>query len=171
MRRVKVSIAQQNHLIKFMKAHPEFAKVRTCSLQGKIDYERQWLQLTRTLNSLGGPIKSVDKWKQTWRDLRYGVKRKANKQKPEDDQDNSRNETDPSESFINVIAVLLDIERERLRIQKKELLRYVRIEECGRKRHIVPTPSNWDMVKEKRDSPIPPALVLVTVGKCVLFIA
>lgn len=64
MRRVKVSIAQQNHLINFMKAHPEFAKARTCSLQHKIDYERQWQQLARALNNLGGPIKSVDKWKQ-----------------------------------------------------------------------------------------------------------
>ncbi|CAB3245621.1 unnamed protein product [Arctia plantaginis] len=38
-----------------------------------------FLELTERLNAMGGALKSVDKWKKTWRDLKSNVKRKAGK--------------------------------------------------------------------------------------------
>lgn len=47
------------------------------SLQGRVDMEKEWIKLGNKLNTLGGPIKTIAKWKQAWRDLKNNVKKKA----------------------------------------------------------------------------------------------
>lgn len=62
--RAKATSAQLNYLIDFMKLNPECASGRGNGLQGKVELEQQWRKLAATLNALGGPVKSEDKWKQ-----------------------------------------------------------------------------------------------------------
>ncbi|KAG6462781.1 hypothetical protein O3G_MSEX013461 [Manduca sexta] len=81
--RVKASSAQLKYLFDFMKANQECFAGRGSGLLGKLEIERQWQQLTETLNGMGGPVKSVDKWKQTWRDVRNSLRKKATKYKKE----------------------------------------------------------------------------------------
>ncbi|XP_037297558.1 uncharacterized protein LOC115451132 isoform X2 [Manduca sexta] len=76
MRR-KASIAQLSYLAEYMKSHSEMASSISHSLQERANLETLWENLTAKLNSLGGPTRTVAKWKQTWRDLRNNVKRKG----------------------------------------------------------------------------------------------
>ncbi|CAG9784225.1 unnamed protein product [Diatraea saccharalis] len=71
------SQAQVAALMDFMQDHSELAKGHASSGLEKEDLETQWEDLTNTLNTMGGAIKSVEKWKQTWRDLKSNNKKRA----------------------------------------------------------------------------------------------
>ncbi|XP_047041992.1 uncharacterized protein LOC124646022 [Helicoverpa zea] len=72
--------AQVTALMDFMQEHSDVAKGLLNSGLEREDLEAQWQDLTATLNSMGGAVKSVDKWKQTWRDLKSNTKKRALKQ-------------------------------------------------------------------------------------------
>lgn len=83
-RRVKASAAQLSCLAKHMQRHPEMATSNmSLTLQGRANLEVLWHQLATKLNSLGGPIKTMFKWKQAWRDMRYNIKKKEFHKKQE----------------------------------------------------------------------------------------
>lgn len=50
--------AQVTALMDFMQEHS------TDKAKGLVNSEAQWVDLTTSLNSMGGAVKSVDKWKQ-----------------------------------------------------------------------------------------------------------
>ena len=56
--------AQVTALMDFMQEHSDVAKGLLNSGLEKEDLEAQWQDLTTTLNSMGGAVKSVEKWKQ-----------------------------------------------------------------------------------------------------------
>lgn len=56
--------AQVAALMDFMQEHSDVAKGLLNSGLEREDLESQWRDLTSTLNSMGGAVKSVDKWKQ-----------------------------------------------------------------------------------------------------------
>ncbi|XP_037296388.1 uncharacterized protein LOC119189830 [Manduca sexta] len=81
--RRKASTGQLSYLAEHMKSHSDMASGISHTLQGRANLETLWENLTTNLNSLGGPIRTVAKWKQTWRDLRNNVKRKESYNKRE----------------------------------------------------------------------------------------
>lgn len=56
--------AQVTAMVDFMQEHSDVAKGLLNSGLEREDMEAQWQDLTTTLNSMGGAVKSVDKWKQ-----------------------------------------------------------------------------------------------------------
>ncbi|KAL4712797.1 hypothetical protein ACJJTC_011867 [Scirpophaga incertulas] len=70
------SQAQVAALLDYMHDHTEMAQGINSGLERE-DFEAQWKDLTNTLNSLGGAVKSVEKWKQTWRDLKFNSRKRA----------------------------------------------------------------------------------------------
>lgn len=62
--RAKASSAQLIALAEHMQAHPAMAAGISGTLQGRLNMESSWKSLAAKLNSLGGPIKTVAKWKQ-----------------------------------------------------------------------------------------------------------
>ncbi|XP_026726911.1 uncharacterized protein LOC113493238 [Trichoplusia ni] len=136
--------AQVAALMDFMQEHSDVAKGLLNSGLEREDLESQWRDLTSTLNSMGGAVKSVDKWKQTWRDLKSNTKKRALKQQqslpdtslglsPEGTGDTSQN-TDgenyvpPKKRFASFDEEIIKIERDKLefdreyKIQKIEVL-------------------------------------------------
>ncbi|XP_047987822.1 uncharacterized protein LOC125227528 [Leguminivora glycinivorella] len=68
--------AQVSALMDYMQEHSEVAKGMSSGLERE-DIEAQWRDLTSMLNSMGGAVKSTEKWKQTWRDLKSNTKKRA----------------------------------------------------------------------------------------------
>lgn len=60
-----VTSCQVKALLDFMKMHPSIAKGTNAGLERE-DVDALWHDLTDNLNSMGGPIKSVDKWKKVY---------------------------------------------------------------------------------------------------------
>lgn len=62
--RCKATPTQLTYLAEFMKNHPDLASGLSQTLQGRVTCDALWQKLTAELNALGGPIKTVAKWKQ-----------------------------------------------------------------------------------------------------------
>ncbi|CAH0602944.1 unnamed protein product [Chrysodeixis includens] len=136
--------AQVAALMDFMQEHSDVAKGLLNSGLEREDLESQWRDLTSTLNSMGGAVKSVDKWKQTWRDLKSNTKKRALKQQqslpdtniglsPEGSSDTAQNMdgenyVPPKKRFASFDEEIIKIERDKLefdreyKIQKIEVL-------------------------------------------------
>lgn len=63
-KRLHATGAQVAALLDFMQEHSDVAKGVVNSGLEKEDLDAQWKFITSTLNSMGGAVKSVDKWKQ-----------------------------------------------------------------------------------------------------------
>jgi len=59
----KVSTRQIEYLVIYMQNHAAFATNKLLGAQGKIIHDKQWQDLTEKLNSIEGPIKTVENWK------------------------------------------------------------------------------------------------------------
>ncbi|XP_028157554.1 uncharacterized protein LOC135088246 [Ostrinia nubilalis] len=147
--------AQVAALVDFMQEHSDFAKGLINSGLEKEDLEAQWKELTNTLNSMGGAVKSVEKWKQTWRDLKSNNKKRALKQHQSCDtsvgpstdmsleSDISMNHYGPpKKKFASFDEELIRIERDKLeldrdyKVQKIEVLSRIAtaLEELAKKK-------------------------------------
>lgn len=62
--RKNIVYAQVALLVKAMEGNHVLASGRGNSLQGRAEIDAEWVRLAELLNSVGGPIKTVDKWKQ-----------------------------------------------------------------------------------------------------------
>lgn len=125
------SQAQIAALVDFMTDHAELAKGLAHSGLEKEDLETQWQGLTTTLNSMGGAIKSVDKWKQTWRDLKCNTKKRALLKQQQsmcdtsmgpssESQDNeSDNFMPPKKKFASFDEEIIKIERDKLELDRE----------------------------------------------------
>lgn len=85
-KRNKSSPAQLRCLSKHMQSHPDMAAGMvpgSRTLQERINLDLQWTELANKLNSLGGPVKPVGKWKQAWRDMRNNTKKREFHKKQE----------------------------------------------------------------------------------------
>ncbi|KAI8428157.1 hypothetical protein MSG28_002403 [Choristoneura fumiferana] len=56
--------AQVSALMDYMQEHSDVAKGMMSSGLEREDIEAQWRDLTTMLNSMGGAVKSTEKWKQ-----------------------------------------------------------------------------------------------------------
>ncbi|CAG9098215.1 hypothetical protein JYU34_002330 [Plutella xylostella] len=152
--------AQITALLDYMQENPELSKGLVNSGLEREEVEAQWRELAQTLNNMGGSVKSVDKWKQTWRDLKSNSKKRAlraqqyepggstsaeNSQSADpNDNDNGMYST-PKKRYVSFDEELLRIEREKLevdreyKVQKIEVLSRIAaaLEELGRKKEII----------------------------------
>lgn len=68
IRAARLSAAQFDVLIQYMREHPHFAVGRSTASSGcywsysKEEHDRLWRTLTSMLNETEGPVKSVTKW-------------------------------------------------------------------------------------------------------------
>lgn len=70
-----VTGAQVTALMDFMQEHRDFAKGFVNSGLDKEDLEAQWQDLTNTLNSMGGAVKSIEQWKKVLIKLLFSFKK------------------------------------------------------------------------------------------------
>ncbi|XP_063618185.1 uncharacterized protein LOC134791087 [Cydia splendana] len=148
--------AQVSALMDYMQEHSEVAKGMSSGLERE-DIEAQWRDLTSMLNSMGGAIKSTEKWKQTWRDLKSNTKKRALKQQHSlcdtsvgpssdnlhgDGQNSDGDYMPPKKRFASFDEEILRIERDKLevereyKVQKIEVLSRIAsaLEELARKK-------------------------------------
>ncbi|RVE48781.1 hypothetical protein evm_006555 [Chilo suppressalis] len=127
--------AQVAALMDFMQDHSELAKGLTNSGLEREDLETQWEDLTNTLNSMGGAIKSVEKWKQTWRDLKSNTKKRALLKQQQSMCDTSMGPSSESQEntisysecstppakkrFVSFDEEIIKIERDKLQLERE----------------------------------------------------
>lgn len=58
----RASIMQIEDLVSYMEKHSNFAAGRFTGSDGKLQLQRQWEELSKRLNYLQGPEKSVKQW-------------------------------------------------------------------------------------------------------------
>ncbi|KAJ8729247.1 hypothetical protein PYW08_000828 [Mythimna loreyi] len=135
--------AQVTALMDFMQEHSDVAKGLLNSGLEREDLEAQWQDLTTTLNSMGGAVKSVDKWKQTWRDLKSNTKKRALKQQQSlcdtsgglssegsgDTSQNieSENYVPPQKRFASFDEEIIKIERDKLEFEKEYKIQKIEV--------------------------------------------
>ncbi|XP_030036676.2 uncharacterized protein LOC115452319 [Manduca sexta] len=122
--------AQVSALVDFMQEHSELAKGLVSTGSERDDLEAKWKEITCTLNSMGGAIKSVDKWKQTWRDFKANNRKRALKhQQSAGDTgysdlsgDSTHSESDyepPKKKYAPFDEEIIRIERDKLELDKE----------------------------------------------------
>ncbi|CAB3250356.1 unnamed protein product [Arctia plantaginis] len=136
-----VTSSQVKALMDFMKRHPNIAKGVNSGLERE-DVEAQWQDLTVKLNSMGGPVKSVDKWKKTWSYLKWNTKKRAMKQQQsfcdtsigtssdhgEPGQNIHKDTEEPSRKrFVSFDEEIVKIERDKLELEREYKIQKIEV--------------------------------------------
>ncbi|KAG8189393.1 hypothetical protein JTE90_021895 [Oedothorax gibbosus] len=72
----RITLAQKSIIVSFMEKNPQFHMGKFGPFFTLQDRNRMWEELAKELNSNGGAVKDVNKWKKSWVDYKSEVRKK-----------------------------------------------------------------------------------------------
>lgn len=133
-----VTSAQVTAMVEFMQEHSDVATGFVSSGLEKKGLEAQWHELTDTLNSMGGAVKSIDQWKKTWSYLKWSNKKKgphkslkhprsscdsigmsSSNKNVDTTQDADNDDSPPKKRFASFDEEIVSIERDKLELERE----------------------------------------------------